>query len=125
LLNHISIGVRELSAARAFYDTVLAELGVSRQYGDDAALGYGRDAIAFWVLSVESPVPASMANGLHVCFEADHRSCVDAFHAAGLAAGGKDNGPPGIRAEYGENYYAAFLIAPEGYRIEAYCSTKG
>ena len=61
-------------------------------------------------------------SGLHFCFKAGAREAVDAFHAAALKAGGKDNGKPGLRADYGDNYYAAFVVDPDGYRIEAYCS---
>ncbi|TIW55170.1 MAG: VOC family protein, partial [Mesorhizobium sp.] len=66
-------------------------------------------------------VPADTECGLHVCFAAPTRKSVDAFHAAALREGGRDNGPPGLRAAYGENYYAAFVIDPDGYRLEAYC----
>jgi len=63
-----------------------------------------------------------MASGLHFCFVAPTRKSVDQFHAAGLKAGGRDNGKPGIRPNYGPTYYAAFIIDPDGYRIEAHCS---
>jgi catechol 2,3-dioxygenase-like lactoylglutathione lyase family enzyme len=62
-----------------------------------------------------------MASGLHFCFQAKSRAAVDAFHAAALKAGGKDNGQPGVRKDYSPSYYAAFVIDPDGYRIEAYC----
>ncbi len=68
-------------------------------------------------------MPADDKSGLHICFAAARRGAVDAFHAAALKAGGKDNGKPGLRADYGDNYYAAFVVDPEGYRIEAYCGT--
>ncbi|TIO54464.1 MAG: VOC family protein, partial [Mesorhizobium sp.] len=68
------------------------------------------------------PVPADADSGLHFCFAAPTRAGVDAFHAAALLAGGKDNGRPGLRAAYGDNYYAAFVIDPDVYRLEAYCS---
>ena len=64
---------------------------------------------------------ADLGSGLHFCFDAPSRDGVDAFHRAALACGGHDNGKPGLRTEYGENYYAAFVVDPEGYRIEAYC----
>jgi catechol 2,3-dioxygenase-like lactoylglutathione lyase family enzyme len=66
-------------------------------------------------------VKADLESGLHFCFEAKSRAAVDAFHAAALKAGGKDNGKPGVRKDYSPSYYAAFIIDPEGYRIEAYC----
>ena len=78
-----------------------------------------------WLGTSESPVPADPNSGLHVCFTAPTRKSVDAFHKAALASGGRDNGKPGLRKDYGENYYAAFVIDPDGYRIEAYCSAEG
>jgi catechol 2,3-dioxygenase-like lactoylglutathione lyase family enzyme len=71
--------------------------------------------------AAESPVPPDAKSGLHFCFAAPNRHSVAAFHDAALKAGGRDNGKPGLRADYGPNYYAAFVIDPDGYRIEAYC----
>jgi len=82
--------------------------------------GYGRETIAFWVFAAERPVPADEKSGLHFCFAAANADAVDAFHAAALRAGGHDNGTPGLRPIYGPDYYAAFIIDPDGYRIEAY-----
>ena len=75
-------------------------------------------------LNPERPVPADAGSGLHVCFDAPTRKSVDKFHAAALKAGGRDNGKPGLRADYGPDYYAAFVVDPEGYRMEAYCGDK-
>jgi catechol 2,3-dioxygenase-like lactoylglutathione lyase family enzyme len=72
-------------------------------------------------MKVARPVPADTASGLHFCFDAPNRKGVEQFHAAALKAGGKDNGKPGVRKDYGDNYYAAFVIDPDGYRLEAYC----
>jgi catechol 2,3-dioxygenase-like lactoylglutathione lyase family enzyme len=83
--------------------------------------GYGRDSISFWIFQAEHPVPADEKSGLHFCFEAGNAAAVDAFHAAALASGGRDNGAPGLRPIYGPDYYASFIIDPDGYRIEAYC----
>ena len=83
--------------------------------------GYGGDSIAFWVVSAERPVPADEKSGLHFCFAAPNPNAVDAFHAAALRAGGRDNGAPGLRPQSSADYYAAFIIDPDGYRIEAYC----
>ena len=69
-------------------------------------------------------LPADDKSGLHVCFDAPTRKSVDAFHKAALGAGGRDNGKPGLRGDYGPNYYAAFVVDPDGYRIEAYCGAK-
>jgi len=72
------------------------------------------------VVSAERPVPADGKSGLHFCFKGPTAEAVDAFHAAALRAGGRDNGAPGPRPEYGPDYYAAFIVDPDGYRIEAY-----
>ena len=126
MINHISIGVRDISRAKRFYDAALAPLGYSCLSQSEASLGYGRDgAIALWISAVERPVPSDAGSGLHVCFDAPTRKGVDKFHAAALKAGGRDNGKPGLRADYGPDYYAAFVIDPEGYRMEAYCGGKG
>jgi catechol 2,3-dioxygenase-like lactoylglutathione lyase family enzyme len=84
-------------------------------------LGYGGDSVALWISPVETPVPADPQSGLHFCFNAPDAAAVRAFHAAALRAGGSDNGAPGLRPEYAADYYAAFAIDPDGYRIEAYC----
>lgn len=121
MLDHISFGVSELGRSRAFYDAALQPLGFRCLSSGDAALGYGKSKVDFWVLAATRPVPADDASGLHVCFTARSRSAVDAFHAAGIAAGGRSNGAPGLRPDYGDDYYAAFLTDPDGYRVEAYC----
>ncbi len=122
MIDHLSIGVRDLGRAKSFYDAVLSPLGYRRLSADDTALGYGAEAAALWVLASPAPVPANPASGLHICFSAPTRQSVDAFHAAALEFAGQDNGRPGLRADYGPNYYAAFVTDPDGYRIEAYCS---
>ena len=121
MLDHVSIGVRDIAAARRFYDAALGPLGYDRQYSGADSLGYGREGIAFWVSAAEHPVPADPASGLHFCFAAPNRAAVDAFHAAALASGGGDNGKPGLRTDYSPTYYAAFVTDPDGYRLEAYC----
>ena len=121
MLNHVSIGVRDLAAAKGLYDAALTPLGYTCLSQSGTTLGYGADAEAFLVYAAEHPVPADSKTGLHFCFDAPTRKSVDAFHAAALEHGGKDNGKPGIREDYGANYYAAFVIDPDGYRLEAYC----
>ncbi|MBS0245581.1 MAG: VOC family protein [Proteobacteria bacterium] len=121
MFDHISFGVRDLARTRRFYDAALAPLGVTLKYQREDMLGYGRDAIALWIIPAKRPVPADMESGLHVCFAAPSRESIDAFHAAALKNGGTDNGAPGLRKDYGDNYYAAFVIDPDGYRLEAYC----
>lgn len=124
MFDHISIGASDLARSGKFYDSVLATLGYARRHSDDASLGYGGERIEFWVVAAERPVAADPKSGLHFCFTAPTRASVDAFHASALAAGGEDNGTPGLRKDYGPNYYAAFAIDPDGYRIEAHCSGK-
>ncbi|MEW6633557.1 MAG: VOC family protein [Pseudomonadota bacterium] len=122
MLDHISIGVRDSEASKRFYDAVLKPLGYSCLSQSPGSLGYGAQVVELWVNEAGRPVPPDTDSGLHFCFAAPTRAGVDAFHAAALRAGGKDNGQPGLRAAYGANYYAAFVIDPDGYRLEAYCS---
>jgi len=121
MLDHVSIGVRDIERARRFYDSVLPALGYKRMMDVETTSGYGRDTAAFWIALADRPVPPDPESGLHFCFTAPTRASVDAFHAAALQFGATDNGKPGLRAEYGDNYYAAFVIDPDGYRLEAYC----
>ena len=121
MLDHISIGVRDIKRTRRFYDAALKPLGYTCLSEGDTSLGYGRDAVALWISVAPRPVPADEGSGLHICFAAPTRQSVDAFHAAALASGGRDNGKAGLREDYGPNYYAAFALDPDGYRLEAYC----
>jgi catechol 2,3-dioxygenase-like lactoylglutathione lyase family enzyme len=83
-------------------------------------LGYGPERVAFWVVQALRPIVPDMDSGLHFCFVAPSEDAVRGFHANALAAGGSDNGAPGVRPEYGQTYYAAFVVDPDGYRLEAY-----
>jgi catechol 2,3-dioxygenase-like lactoylglutathione lyase family enzyme len=121
MLDHVSIGVRDIPKAKTFYDAALKPLGYSCLSEGEGSLGYGKKAVQLWLGATGHPVPADTRSGLHFCFTAPDRKAVDAFHAAALKAGGKDNGKPGIRKDYSPGYYAAFVIDPDGYRIEAYC----
>jgi catechol 2,3-dioxygenase-like lactoylglutathione lyase family enzyme len=123
MIAHVSIGVRDLDKSKSFYDAALKPLGYAclRAARSMTGYGYGRDSIALWLTLAERPVPPDEKSGLHFCFVAASRAAVDAFHIAALGAGGSDNGGPGMRAQYGPDYYAAFVIDPDGYRIEAYC----
>jgi len=122
MLNHISIGVSSIAGAKAFYNAALKPLGSRCLSEDTTSLGYGSEQVVFWVLKSDQPVPDDASSGLHVCFDAPTTASVDHFHAAGLRHGGKDHGKPGPRPDYGPAYYAAFLMDPDGYRIEACCS---
>jgi len=121
LLDHVSIGVADIARSRKFYDATLRPLGFALLSDGDTSLGYGAGEVRFWIGAAKRPVQADMESGLHFCFTAKDQASVDAFHAAALKAGAKDNGKPGLRADYGPNYYAAYAIDPDGYRIEAYC----
>lgn len=119
MLHHISLGVRDLARAGAFYDATLAALGYRRVFEDDEAIGYGlvddQDLLCLKLRNDAHPPGA----GFHLAFAASSRAQVDAFHIAALATGGTDNGAAGLRPDYGDHYYAAFVVDPDGHRIEA------
>ncbi|MGH8160175.1 MAG: VOC family protein [Rhodanobacter sp.] len=120
MLHHISLGVADLQRSAAFYDAVLDALGYVRAWADDTAIGYGEpgggDKLAIKLRGNEVIVPGS---GFHLAFAAPDRDSVGRFHRAALHHSGQDNGAPGLRPDYGPNYYAAFVVDPDGYRIEA------
>jgi catechol 2,3-dioxygenase-like lactoylglutathione lyase family enzyme len=114
----VTIGVRKLNHAREFYDRALRPLGIRRLYADGETFsGYGADKKAFFWIGAR----AAVTTGAHVAFTAPDRAAVDAFHAAALAAGGRDNGAPGLRPHYHHHYYGAFVLDPDGHNIEAVC----
>jgi catechol 2,3-dioxygenase-like lactoylglutathione lyase family enzyme len=121
MFDHISIGVKDAAASKRFYDAALKPLGVKLLSESPGSLGYGTKTVGLWIGETSRPVPADNASGLHFCFVAASRELVDAFHAAALKAGGRDNGKPGLRADYGTSYYAAYVVDPDGYRLEAFC----
>lgn len=124
MLDHLSIGVSDLARTRAFYDGALTPLGYACLYSDNSALGYGDKSAIFWTLLAKRPIADDPDSGLHFCFMAPSRASVEAFYAAALALGGRDNGKPGLREAYGPDYYAAFVHDPDGYRLEAYTKAK-
>jgi len=119
MLDHVSVGVGDFRRAREFYDSALAPLGIKALMGGEGFAGYGDVRPFFWIGGGSGAV----ATPTHVAFAAADRATVDAFHAAALAAGGTDNGGPGIRAHYHANYYGAFVRDPDGHNIEAVCHT--
>jgi catechol 2,3-dioxygenase-like lactoylglutathione lyase family enzyme len=122
MIHHLSIGVRDLTGAKRFYDAALAPLGYNCLSEDATSLGYGEKDIGFWIGVVDHPVPPDDNSNLHFCLAAPTRAAVDAFHGAAIRCGGHDNGAPGLRPGYGPGYYAAYVVDPDGYRIEAYCA---
>ena len=119
MFDHISIGVRDVKRSKAFYDAALPPLGYRLLSESDDSLGYGKESVALWIGAAKAPVPEDPRSGLHICFVAPDRESVVRFHAAALAAGGRDNGKPGTRADYGPDYFAAYAVDPDGYRLEA------
>ena len=120
MLHHISFAVADLVRSSAFYDAALGPLGYVRVWADSRAVGYGLPGGGDKFAIKLSPNPvAAPAAGFHLAFAAPSRDAVALFHAAALRQGGQDNGAPELCAEYGEHYYAAFVIDPDGYRIEA------
>jgi catechol 2,3-dioxygenase-like lactoylglutathione lyase family enzyme len=124
MLNHISIGVRDIARSKRFYDAALKPLGYTALSEGETSLGYGSDTVVLWISASDKPVLADEKSGLHFCFDAPTKKSVAAFHAAALGAGGRDNGKPGLRPDYAPNYYAAFVVDPDGYRLEAYCGAE-
>ncbi len=125
MLDHIGLSVADYPKAKAFYDAVMPTIGASCVVALTAAdtggtyegAGYGINGKpSFWI-----GTGARTKGSLHIAFVAESRAAVDAFHAAAIAAGGKDNGPPGIRAHYHPNYYGAFVLDLDGHNIEAVC----
>jgi catechol 2,3-dioxygenase-like lactoylglutathione lyase family enzyme len=121
MLDHVTIGVADLEKSRKFYDAALKPLGIARVYdGETDFSGYGTLDKAFFWIGLRR---AQMGLGTHIAFTAADRTTVDKFYAAALAAGGRDNGAPGIRPHYHEDYYGAFIFDPDGHNIEAVCHT--
>lgn len=119
ILSHISVGVSDPARAAAFYDAVLATIGARRILEEGGAVAYGKLYPEFWVGPPHDGRAPSPGNGAHFAFSAASRAEVDAFHAAALAAGGTDDGAPGLRPEYGPEYYGAFARDLDGNKIEA------
>jgi len=121
MYDHIGLRVRDLDTSLKFFRAALAPLGHVVGTLDATYAGLGpREAPALWLHLVKAGSPGSAA---HVAFRAASRGAVDAFHAAGLKAGGRDNGEPGLRTDYSPTYYAAFLVDPDGNNVEAVCLT--
>lgn len=125
MLSHVSLGVSDLARATAFYDAVMAALGFQRVWTAEKGVGYGPSAAeeGLTLFRQTGPVRAP-GPGFHLALNAPDHGAVDRFHAAGLAHGGTDNGPPGLRLHYGPSYYAAFIIDADGHHLEAVHQTR-
>lgn len=120
-IDHLSVGVSDLAAAGRFYDAVLETIGVKRLAANDAFVAYGKDAPQFLAMLPNDKRPATWGNGLHICFVADSRAAVDAFHQTGVEMGGMCEGKPGTRPGFPSNpeAYMAFVRDPFGNKLEA------
>jgi catechol 2,3-dioxygenase-like lactoylglutathione lyase family enzyme len=128
MLDHIGLAVSDFARARGFYDQALAPLGIAlvMSVGAEATggaehAGYGSQGKPYFWIGTGGPP----SGHVHVAFTAPDRRTVDAFYAAAMAAGGRDNGPPGVRAHYHPNYYGAFVLDPDGHNVEAVCHAPG
>lgn len=119
ILSHVSIGTNDFKRAIAFYDAVLATLGCRQIMEHPGAIAYGKQYPEFWIHAPFDGNKASVGNGSHFGFVATSKDMVHAFHAAALAMGGKDEGAPGPRADYGAPYYGCFIRDLDGHKIEA------
>jgi catechol 2,3-dioxygenase-like lactoylglutathione lyase family enzyme len=117
MFDHIGVPVTDLAGAQEFFLRALSPLGVRVLVQDADAVGLGQgDKASLWLVPAAAP-----AAPLHLAFMADSRAQVDAFHRQALAAGGQDNGAPGLRPRYHAHYYAAFVIGPDGHNVEVVC----
>jgi catechol 2,3-dioxygenase-like lactoylglutathione lyase family enzyme len=127
MIDHMTFRVADLGRTRAFYGPVLATLGYTEghagEHDGQHMVGYVHDGkFDTWFIAGPSPWNGpAVTSGCHLCWKAPSRAAVDAFHAAALAAGGRDNGAPGLRPHYHAHYYGAFVIDPDGNNIEAVC----
>lgn len=117
MYDHIGLKVKDLGASIRFYEAALGPLGFVLCSRDDTSAGFGPSgAPGLWLLA-----GGTKGEGVHIAFGATDRKAVDRFHTQGLQHGGKENGAPGVRADYAPTYYAAFLVDPDGNNVEAVC----
>ncbi len=124
MFSHVTLGSNDVAKAKPFYDAALAPLGleVVDSFKDAVAYGApGGSGPRLWIVTPFDGGPASFGNGTHVALAAPTRAAVDAFHAAALANGGSDEGAPGLRPQYMENYYGAYVRDPDGNKLQAVC----
>ena len=125
VISHVSVGTNDYDKAKAFYDGVLATLGIRCVMDFPGGAGYGLKFPEFWIQSPHDGNAASIGNGTHVCFNANSMQEVQAFHTKALQLGGRDDGAPGFRKEYTPEYYAAFVHDLDGNKIEAVFFAQG
>jgi catechol 2,3-dioxygenase-like lactoylglutathione lyase family enzyme len=119
VLDHISLGVSDLERAARFYEATLATLGLTKLVTRPATVGFGKAYPEFWINLRAGMAEVPPESGVHICLRARSTADVDAFHAAALGAGGRSDGAPGLRPHDRVKYYAAFIIDPDGNRVEA------
>ncbi len=115
MFDHVGVEVSDLARSAAFYDAVFFALGIRRLHDTERAIAYGVNEARFWIVMRGRPPAPGFG---HIAFEASGRAAVDGAFAAGLAQGGRSDGDPGPRPQYGPRYYAAYLLDPDGLRIE-------
>ena len=118
MIDHVSIGVRDIAASARLYQAILATIGLVKLVERDGTIGFGKSYPEFWLNARPDLAAAHDDTGTHICLRTRGRESVDAFHAAALAAGASDDGAPGYRLAYNDRYYAAFVGDPDGNRIE-------
>ena len=119
MIDHVSVGVADLERAARFYEATLTALGLSRLVTRPNTIGFGKAYPEFWINLRAGMTPVGPESGGHICLRAKSTGEVDAFHAAALTAGGRSDGAPGLRPHDRVRYYAAFVVDPDGNRIEA------
>ena len=119
MIDHVSVAVRDLDRAARFYEAALAPLGLARLVTRPATIGFGKAYPEFWINLRAGKSAIDEGSGVHIALRARSTSEVDAFHAAALESGGRCEGPPGMRPHDRVKYYAAFVVDPDGNRIEA------
>ena len=119
MIDHVSVAASNLERSARFYELALAPLGLSRQVTRPATIGFGKNYPEFWINFHADMAPVAADSGVHICLRAKSAGEVDAFHAAAQEAGGRSDGAPGLRPHDRVRYYAAFVIDPDGNRIEA------
>lgn len=123
MIDHVSVSVRDLKRASAFYEAVLAALGYTKLDDRPATVGFGKKYSEFWI-NLRAGITLETNLGNHIALRAKSKDAVDAFHAAALAHGGRSDGEPGLRGDESEGYYAAFVRDPDGNKIEAVTFVK-